>query len=110
MFLKDRNTSSKIKRSKVTDYAALNFMMIIRLTTIYLFSVVFVYIIWCISINLFKQINLLKSIMFVQHSICIVHHSKLWELSGRVFDLRPRGRGFEHHCAVDLEQDTFILA
>ena len=34
-------------------------------------------------------------------------------LSGRVFDLRPRGRGFEphrRHCVVVLEQDTFILA
>ena len=34
-------------------------------------------------------------------------------LSGRVLDLRPRGRGFEihwRHCVVDLEQDTFILA
>ena len=34
-------------------------------------------------------------------------------LSGRVLDSRPRGRGFEphqRHCAVILEQDTFILA
>ena len=34
-------------------------------------------------------------------------------LSGRVLDLRPRGRGFEphlHHCVVVLVQDTFILA
>ena len=34
-------------------------------------------------------------------------------LSGRVLDLRPRGRGFEphrRHCIVVLEQDTFILA
>ena len=34
-------------------------------------------------------------------------------LSGRVLDLRPRGRGFEplrRHCVVVLEQDTFILA
>ena len=34
-------------------------------------------------------------------------------LSGRVIDLRPRGRGFEphrRHCVVVLEQDTFILA
>ena len=37
----------------------------------------------------------------------------LRELSGRVLDSRPRGRGFEpywRHCAVVLEQDTFILA
>ena len=35
------------------------------------------------------------------------------ELSGRVFDSRLRGRGFEphqRHCMVVLEQDTFILA
>ena len=34
-------------------------------------------------------------------------------LSGRVLDLRPRGRGFEphrRHCVVILEQDTFIIA
>ena len=34
-------------------------------------------------------------------------------LSGRVFDSKPRGRGFEphqRHCVVVLEQDTFILA
>ena len=35
------------------------------------------------------------------------------ELSGRVLDSRPRGRGFEPHrchCVVVLEQDSFILA
>ena len=35
------------------------------------------------------------------------------EISGRVLDSRPRGRGFEphrRHCVVVLEQDTFILA
>ena len=34
-------------------------------------------------------------------------------LSGRVLDMRPRGRGFLplwHHCVVVLELDTFILA
>ena len=34
-------------------------------------------------------------------------------LSGRVFESRPRGRGFEpyrRHCVVVLEQDTFIQA
>ena len=34
-------------------------------------------------------------------------------LSGRVLDSSPKGRGFEPHrphCAVVLEQDTFILA
>ena len=34
-------------------------------------------------------------------------------LSGRLLDSRPRGRGLKPqrlHCAVVLEQDTFILA
>ena len=31
-------------------------------------------------------------------------------LSGRVLDSRPKGHGFEPHCVVVLEQDTFILA
>ena len=34
-------------------------------------------------------------------------------LSGRVLDIRPKGRGFEpswRHCVVILEHDTFILA
>ena len=34
-------------------------------------------------------------------------------LSGRAFDSRPKGRGFEphrRHCVVVLEQDTSILA
>ena len=40
-----------------------------------------------------------------------VHQEAQW-LSGRVFDFRPSGRGFEphrRHCVVVLEQDTFIL-
>ena len=32
------------------------------------------------------------------------------ELSGRVLDSRPKGREFERHCVVVLEQDAFILA
>ena len=32
------------------------------------------------------------------------------ERSGRVLDLRRKGSGFERHCVVVLEQDTFILA
>ena len=34
-------------------------------------------------------------------------------LSGKVLDLRPKGRRFKphrRHCVVVLEQDTFILA
>ena len=42
-----------------------------------------------------------------------LQYCKCEELSGRVLDLRPKGRGFEphwRHCVVVLEQDTFILA
>ena len=41
-----------------------------------------------------------------------IHMGAQW-LSGRVLDLRLKGRGFEphrSHCVVVLEQDTFILA
>ena len=40
-----------------------------------------------------------------------VNQGAQW-LSGRVFDSRPKGSGFEphrRHCVVVLEQDTFIL-
>ena len=43
----------------------------------------------------------------------VVIVSSKWECSGRVLDLRPRGRGFEphwRHCVVVLEQGTLILA
>ena len=39
--------------------------------------------------------------------------ASLRELSGRVLDSRPKGRGLEsdlRHCVVVLEQDLFILA
>ena len=57
--------------------------------------------IWSFSAKIVLIIGLLKTMVGAQ-----------W-LSGRVLDLRPRGRGFEpdrHHCVVVLEQDTFILA
>ena len=46
---------------------------------------------------------------------CIYHMLRKGarRLSGRVFDSRPRGHGFEPHrghCVVVFEQDTFILA
>ena len=44
--------------------------------------------------------------------LCLSAGGARW-LSGRVLDLRPKGRGFEphrRHCVVVLEQDTFILA
>ena len=43
----------------------------------------------------------------------IIHYMGAQWLSGRVLDLRPRGRGLKPHrchCVVVLEQDTFILA
>ena len=53
----------------------------------------------------------LNSSLFTQ---ALLHKIKgaQW-LSGRVFDSRPKGRGFEphrRHGVVVLEQDTFILA
>ena len=44
---------------------------------------------------------------------CLQNYVGAQWLSGRVLDLRPRGRRFEphrRHCVVVLEQDTFILA
>ena len=43
------------------------------------------------------------------HILSFTSQGAQW-LSGRVLDLRPRGHGFEPHCVVVLEQDTFILA
>ena len=40
----------------------------------------------------------------------IKHYVGAQWLSGRVFDLRLKVCGFEPHCVVVLEQDTFILA
>ena len=43
---------------------------------------------------------------------CSLWQGAQW-LSGKVLDLRLRGRGFEphrRHCILVLEQDTFILA
>ena len=48
----------------------------------------------------------------VQQELELVLCEMQW-LSGRVLELRPRGRGLEphwRHCVVVLEQDTFILA
>ena len=57
--------------------------------------------------------------MKIKKEFCLVLFVNLWshvsvrERSGRVLDLRPKGRGFEPQrrcCVVVLEQDTFILA
>ena len=55
---------------------------------------------------LIEHVNVLLDIS----SLAIIEGAQ-W-LSGRVLDLRPKGRGFEphrRHCIVVLEQDTFIL-
>ena len=56
------------------------------------------------------------SIVYIESSLLakvpVLLEGAQW-LSGRVLDLRPKGRGFEphrRHCVVVLEQDTFILA
>ena len=63
----------------------------------------------------FKTASLEKK-GFGHHNENVIHKTAdmgaQW-LSGRVLDLRPKGRGFEphrRHCVVVLEQDTFILA
>ena len=56
-----------------------------------------------ININAFRLISCFTSML---------NKGAQW-LSGRVLDLRPRGRRFEPHqchCVVVLERDTFILA
>ena len=53
-----------------------------------------------------------KGLWFIPFFYSIQTGGAQW-LSGRVLDLRPKGRGFEphrSHCVVVLEQDTFILA
>ena len=55
-------------------------------------------------------LHLFQSTCIQCNNFSIQYSSKL---SGRVLDLRPRGRGLEphrRHCVVVLEQDTFILA
>ena len=50
--------------------------------------------------------------LLIYNSNIINFQGAQW-LSGRVLDLRPKGRGFEphrRHCVVVLEQGTFILA
>ena len=50
-------------------------------------------------------------VMFIVF-LLLSHVGAQW-LSGRVFDSRPKGLGFEphrRHCVVVLEKDTFILA
>ena len=58
-----------------------------------------------------KWVNIIVSTAILHH-ICMQYSFAQW-LSGRVLDLRPRGRRFElhrRHCVVILEQDTIILA
>ena len=50
--------------------------------------------------------------MHLQRNSLAVNMGVQW-LSGRMLDLRQRGRRFEpqrRHCVVVLEQDTYILA
>ena len=55
--------------------------------------------------------NMLHVHVSILHIVLVFHTLK--NRSGRVLDSRPKGRGFEphwRHCAVVIEQDTFILA
>ena len=63
-------------------------------------------------ISITKSISKIFILNFAYAFSQIKEKGAQW-LSGRVLDLRPRGRGFEphwHHCVVVLEQDKFILA
>ena len=54
----------------------------------------------------------LKLVLVAVRVVALSLKGAQW-LSGRVFDSRPKGRGFEPHLrygVVVLEQDTFILA
>ena len=51
--------------------------------------------------------------MLLKRSILLNLDSGEQWFSGRVLDLRQRGRGFEshrRHCVVVFKQDTFIVA
>ena len=94
MFLKNKNIIFKIRKSKVTDYAALSGDPTIMISA----TIAIVVFIVHLSRRSYQPISNLGG----------AH----W-LSGRVLDTRPRGCGFEPHrchCVVVIEQDTFILA
>ena len=55
MFLKNRNISSKIKRSKVTDYAALNDLKFFIRVAFTIFQVHVMYVTFKIALNI--QVN-----------------------------------------------------
>ena len=50
-----------------------------------------------------------ENVLTLTENLKYQHKGVQW-LSGRVLDSRPKGRRFELHCVVVLEQDTFILA
>ena len=61
-----------------------------------------------------KRSMVLVVIQYAQMS-CLNTYTDIFKcgaqwLSGRVLHLRPRGRRFQPHCVVVLEQGTFILA
>ena len=56
-----------------------------------------------------KRNDKLRIIHVYNHLKVKIQEGAQW-LSGRVIDLRPRGRGFKPHRIVVYEQDTLILA
>ena len=52
--------------------------------------------------------GIIKAQQFHTHLLVLIKGVQ-W-LSGRVLDLRPRGRRLGPYCVVVSEQDTFILA
>ena len=64
-----------------------------------------------ICLGLFSDVD--RTVNMLKQMILSLQYLGAQWLSGRVLDLRPRGRWFEphwRHCVVVLEQDTFILA
>ena len=66
-----------------------------------------------LKLNFFGNKLVFKLNWYIYANTCTTDVAGAQWLSGRVLDSRPRGRRFEphqRHCAVILEQDTFILA
>ena len=58
-------------------------------------------------------LNPVSTFVYYSCDLHVEHSKEVQWLSGRVLDLRLRGRRFKphlRHCVVVLEQDTFFLA
>ena len=62
-----------------------------------------------IALKIGNRLAIIKIVKKNIHVLMLFNIFLLW-LSGRVIDSIPRGRGFEPHCFVVLEQNRIILA